>query len=183
MTTALQSAPVCADSFRAGIPSVAEIMAAHPILKHLAEYDAALAAPTEFSAGELSQTSLEMRADVDALPRLHHRRRQIVADLARLAALFEGGQAPLADARRKQHRALVSQRILAECEGRGEKAPSETALERMANADPEHVAFCNWMEGERTRYVLLRNARDEVEEEIRSREIQLYSYNAEARLK
>jgi len=130
-----------------------------------------------------ARTALESRADVQSLDYLHAKRRRIVAELAPLAALFEGGQSPLADAKRKQHRALVSRDLLLNMQGPKGKEPSETALERMANAHPRHVAFVELLESKRTRYGELMNAKMEVNEQIRNREHCLTCYAAEARLR
>jgi len=130
----------------------------------------------------LARSELEERASATSLALLHHRRRLVLRELAPLAALFDGGQSPLADARRKQHRALVSREILYTMIGRGEPAPSETALERMANADGRHVRFVELLEAKRVRFVQLKNALSEIQEQIRNRELTLVAYSAEARL-
>ena len=52
----------------------------------------------------------------------------------------------------------------------------------MANADVEHIAFCEKMEREFTEYVLLEYRITEIQERIRNRETCLNVYNAELRL-
>jgi hypothetical protein len=128
------------------------------------------------------QKPLEHRAEVESLDALQHRRRELLRDYAPLAAKFKGGAVAGTDAARKRHRALVGKRILVEMEQRNEKAPSEAALERMANADTEHVEFCEKLERDYMRFILLENDIQEINEKIRSREIELYSYNAELRM-
>lgn len=61
--------------------------------------------------------------------------------------------------------------------------PSEAALERMANADLEHVAFCEKLEADFVKFVVLESEIDELNERIRSREIELLCYNAEIKLR
>lgn len=124
--------------------------------------------------------ALESRASVESLEALHEERRALLPRFAFLAAKFKGGNSASADTKRKQHRALVSKRILAEYVG--DKALAENALERMANADLEHIKFCEAMEREFTEYVLLEYRITEIQERIRNRETCLNVYNAELRL-
>lgn len=126
--------------------------------------------------------ALEHRAEVDSLEALQHRRRALLKDYAPLAAKFKGGAVAGTDAARKRHRALVAKRLLIEMKQRGEKDPSEAALERMANADTEHIAFCDKLEADYTRFIVIENDIQEINEKIRSREVELYAYNAELRL-
>jgi hypothetical protein len=145
---------------------------------------------------------LEHRAEVDSLAQLQHRRRELLKDYAPLAARFKGGATAGTDAARKRHRALVAKRILVQLRQEFAKGPqmvpskktanlmvpavfdepSETALERMANADTEHVGFCEQLEADYTRFILLENDIQEINEKIRSREVELYCYNGELRL-
>lgn len=139
--------------------------------------------------------ALEQRAEVASLEALQHKRRQLLTEYAPLAAKFKGGAVAGTDAARKRHRALVAKRILVEQQQLWEakakpgvvavgpfKEPSETALERMANADTEHIAFCDKLEADYTRFIVLENDIQEVNEKIRSREVELYAYNAELRM-
>ena len=127
-----------------------------------------------------NHSALENRASVESLESLHEERRKLLPRYAELAAKFKGGNSASADTKRKQHRALVAKRILANWGD--EKPPAETALERMANADVEHIAFCEKMEREFTEYVLLEYRITEIQERIRNRETCLNVYNAEIRL-
>ena len=124
---------------------------------------------------------LEARAEVESLEAMQHERRALLPRFATLAAKFKGGNSASADTKRKQHRALVAKRILADWKSDA-KEPSETALERMANADVEHIQFCETMEREFTEYVLLEYKITEVQERIRNRETCLNVYNQELRL-
>ena len=123
---------------------------------------------------------LDERASVESLDALHEERRALLPRFAELAAKFKGGNSASADTKRKQHRALVSKRILAAWDS--EKPPAETALERMANADVEHIAFCETLEREFIEYTLLEYRITEIQERIRNRETCLNVYNAELRL-
>lgn len=145
-------------------------------------------------ATAIEPKALEHRAEVDSLEVLQHQRRQKMQEYAPLAGKFKGGATAGTDAARKRHRALVAKRILNDMKEKwgktlkpGEvvgiwKEPAETALERMANADIEHIAFCEKLESDYTRFILLENDIQEINEKIRSREVELYSYNAELRM-
>lgn len=121
-------------------------------------------------------TELEARADIESLEDLQQRRREIVAKYAPLAAKFKGGTTAGSDSARKRHRALVAKRILLTA---GDKAPSEVALERMANADLEHIQFCENLERDFARFIILENDIADITERIRSREECLRVYRAE----
>ena len=156
------------------------------LLDDVARSDDELLQDAGFFAEELAKTDLEARAEADSLELLHHQRRMVLREIAPLAAIFEGGQTPLADGIRKQHRALVSRDLLVEMRQRGElkegKDLSEAALERMANVDARHVAFVQTLERARVRYVLLKGQVSEVQEKIRNREFVLLCYQAELKL-
>lgn len=143
----------------------------------------------------LTAKALEMRAEVDSLEALQHKRRELMKEYAPLAGKFKGGATAGTDAARKRHRALVAKRILVEQQQAWDakakpgaiavgpwKEPSEAALERQANADTEHIAFCEKLEKDYTRFIILENDIQEVNEKIRSREVELYSYSAELRM-
>lgn len=145
---------------------------------------------------------IEHRAEVDSLEALQHKRRELMKEYAPLAGKFKGGATAGTDAARKRHRALVAKRVLVELRQEFERGPkmvpskkttglmvpavfeepSEAALERMANADTEHIAYCDNLEKEYTRFIVLENDIQEINEKIRSREVELYSYNAELRM-
>lgn len=150
-------------------------------------------------------TDLEGRAGVESLDRLHALRREKIKEFAPLAAKFRGGTGggSSSDAARKRHRALISKKILIELREAFDKGPkqvpskktagvmvpavfdepSEAALERMANAHTEHIEFCDNLEKEFAKYVVLENEIDELNERIRSREVELRCYNAEINLR
>lgn len=157
---------------------------------------------TAYVEAPLVGKALELRASVDSLEALQQRRRDLLKDYAPLAAKFKGGATAGTDASRKRHRALVAKRILVELRQAFDKGPqqvpskktaglmvpavwvepAEVGLERMANADTEHIAFCDKLEADYTRFILLENDIQEINEKIRSREVELYSYNAELRM-
>lgn len=134
----------------------------------------------EIASGELGKTRLESRAEIPSLALLHHQRRVLVRALAPLSVLFEGkGQGSPADARRKQHRHMIATLIATEQGLDGDKL--ESKLERLANSDPRHVAFCGKLDDLRLRYYEGRNALIETMELIRDREESLRAYNAEVK--
>ncbi len=133
--------------------------------------------PTD-TDGVLTQTPVEARADVDNLDALQAKRRGLVKQLAPLAAKFKGGTTAGSDSARKRHRALVAKRILLSLKP-DEKAPAEVALERMANADIEHIEFCEKLENDFARFVILENDVADVTEQIRNREECIRVYRAE----
>jgi hypothetical protein len=128
------------------------------------------------------RTGLEAKADVWSLDELQQKRRELMKEYAPLAAKFKGGAVAGTDAARKRHRALVAKRILVDLQQQEKKEPSEAALERMANADTEHIAYCDKLEAEYTRFIVIENDIQEINEKIRSREVELYAYNAEIRM-
>lgn len=125
-------------------------------------------------------SDLEMRASVDSKEALLARRQTVMEELAPLAAMHKSnGQGTPADAARKRHRALVAKRILTSISG---KEPSEAALERMANADAEHIAFCEQLEADAVRYQVLAAEKEEIDYRLRARETELNCYSAELKL-
>ncbi len=138
-----------------------------------------MSAAAEMTRGDV--TALESRADVESLEALQAERRALLPRYADLARKFKGGNSASADTKRKQHRALVSKRILAAWPD-GQKEPSEAALERMANADVEHIGYVEKLEREFTEYVLQEYKITEISERIRNRETCLNVYNGELRL-
>lgn len=142
-------------------------------------FDNALIDSGEAYDGGLGKTSLEERAEIPSLTKLHHERRVLARALAPLAALFEGGQNPPAEAKRKQHRNVVATLIAGEQGIDGDKV--ETKLERLANSDKRHVQFCDELETLRVKYYLGKIELLAKTEEIRDREEAIRAYNAELR--
>jgi hypothetical protein len=121
-------------------------------------------------------SALESRADVDPKEWLLAKKREIMAELNPLAAMHKAnGQGSPADSARKRHRAFISKKIL---EGMA-TPPSETALERMANAHPRHRAFCRKLQDDATRYNVLLGEKEEIDYRLRARETELNAYSSE----
>lgn len=124
---------------------------------------------------------LESKAEVESKEWLLARKREIMRELAPLAAMHRSnGQGSPADAARKRHRALMARRILEEWP-QDTKEPSEAALERMANAHEDHQAFCDNLQSEATRYHILSTEKEEIEYRLRARETELNAFTAEMR--
>lgn len=143
---------------------------------------------------EVAPTDREIRAEIPSLDALQQKRRELMKQYAPLAAKYKGsrGQGSLADSARKRHRALIMQKVLIELRQEWEKPtgnpsivrgpfkePSESALERMANAHTEHIDFCNGIEKEVQKYILLENDIDDITEQIQSRQAEIYAYTKE----
>lgn len=143
---------------------------------------------------EIAPTDREMRADIPSLEELQHKRREIMKEYAPLAAKYKGarGQGSLADSARKRHRSLIMKSIVIEMRQEWEKPsgnpsivrgafsePAENKLERLANADPRHIQFCEDVEKEVQRYLWLENEIDEINEIIQSRQAEIYAYTKE----
>lgn len=148
------------------------------------------------ATAEIAPTDRELRAEVRSLDELQHQRRVIKDEWKSLEAMYGGsrGQGSFSDAERKRNRDKIATDIetalrLAHQEAKdkakagiviGEfKQPSEAYLERLANAHPDHIAFCKKMREEVERYLELERQLEDVQELIRTREIELYSYNKE----
>lgn len=150
------------------------------------------------ATAEIAPTDRELRAEIPSLEELQHRRREIKKEWKALEAMYGGsrGQGSFSDAERKRHRDLIATQIetalrLAHQETKdkaakntalviGEfKTPSEAYLERLANAHPDHIAFCQNMREEVERYLELENQIKDIEEQIQSRQAEIYSYNKE----
>lgn len=132
--------------------------------------------------GVLEMTALESRAEIANLEALQAERRKLVKKYAPLAARFKGGSGngSSSDAARKRHRAGIANLILREqFREKGEKDPSETALERMANADKRHVDFCDELELQFADFLMLENEIADINEQIRNREECLRCWRAE----
>lgn len=150
------------------------------------------------ATAEIAPTDRELRAEVPSLDELHHKRRTLKDEWKPLEAMYGGsrGQGSFSDAERKRNRDKIATDIENalraqhdEMKKRSEKnpalvigefkQPSEAYLERLANAHKDHIAFCENMRKEVERYLELENQIEEVQELIRTREIELYSYNKE----
>lgn len=150
------------------------------------------------ATAEIAPTDRELRAEVPSLDELQHRRRELKKEWRPLEALYGGsrGQGSPSDAARKRHRDLIATQIEKALRAQydemkakaktnsslviGEwKQPSEAYLERLANAHPDHIAEVKKMQADTERLLELEEDIDIIQEQIRSREIELYSYNKE----
>ena len=134
--------------------------------------------------------SLEVRADVACLEELQSTRRQIITDIAPLELLYGSG-GDRWTATRRRHRdgiaRLTRDEMFEKWRNAGAKPgewkePSEALLERHANSDKRHTDFVDETESAFPRWLSLKNELGEIEEKIRSREIELTIFNSEIRL-
>jgi hypothetical protein len=153
------------DAYRCGIP--------------LREGELKMGTRSDFSSPILPQ-DWESRVGVDALESLHAQRRALVHEIAPLEALFGSG-GDRWTAKRRQHRDGIAKLIAASLPD-GQKAPSEAWLDRMANADERHKAFCEEQEAKFPRWMWLKNELTEIDEKIANRELAIRAYCAELRL-
>jgi hypothetical protein len=124
-------------------------------------------------------TPLEDRAGVDALGNLHQRRRQLLVTLAPLKAMH--GHNGIWDDKRKS--LLEAMKVKARMSAPADKKPpTDAAVEAMAYADPQYVQFIDDGIAARIDYINQQNELTELEERIRSREIELLCYNGEIKL-
>lgn len=148
------------------------------LLADRAQFDVQVEEAIGEEGENIGRTGLETRAEVASLTWLHYQRRILVRGMAPLARLFDG-KPKNADAKRKQHRQVIGTLIQREQRIEGEKI--ESKLERLANGDARHIAFCRHMDALEDKYYEARNAFLELGDLIRDREIGLQSYNSELR--
>lgn len=122
----------------------------------------------------------ESRVGVSSLDAELHLFRQHTDKIAPLAAIFDGGQTPLADGMRKQHRAWVGTQLVQE--GAAPENVAETKLERMANVDPRHLRYVNALRKLREVYVLLRGDEKRLQARAYDRGHRCSSYSSESRM-
>lgn len=128
-------------------------------------------------SGEL--TALESRADIDSLEDLHTRRRQLLPEYGALRALH--GSNGKWDAKRKQMLEAIKVRVRMDARKREEKV-TEAYIDALAHADESYDKMITESIVAATRYFELECEMSEIEERIRSRELAILAYNAEARL-
>jgi hypothetical protein len=122
---------------------------------------------------------IEERAEVDALGDLHQRRRTLLDQLAPLKALH--GPFGVFDDRRKQLCETLKIRARAELTAQGVRV-TEAAVDAHAYADPQYETLLDEAVTARIEYLKLENQLSELNERIRSRELELNVYAAEVRL-
>lgn len=122
---------------------------------------------------------VEDRARVDSLGDLHQRRRDLLKTLAPLKALH--GHNGLFDDKRKQF--LEAMKIKARLAlTLGGVKTTDAAVEAAAYADAQYERFLDSGYTDRIEYITLANELTEIEERIKSREIELLVYNSEVKL-
>lgn len=133
----------------------------------------------------IARKPIEDRADIESLEYLQHERAQIVPRWAQLGAKFKGGNGVASsDSLRKQNRAQIMCEIAKEKFGPDglTKERIESILERLANADPRHIDFCEKLRKEFEEFLTLDVQKTEIEERIQSRNGELFAYAKEAGL-
>lgn len=122
---------------------------------------------------------MEIRAEVEGLGALHDQRRQLAIEYLPLKALY--GHDGCWDARRKQMVEAAKIHARDVCEKAGTKV-TEGLVDAMAHGSDSYVAFITNSIEQRTRFLELDLAWREIEERIKSREIEIMYAAAEARL-
>ena len=124
--------------------------------------------------------AVESRADTDALGDLHTRRRQLMITLAPLKALH--GNFGLFDDRRKRMLESLKVRARQDLSKNTEKKPTEAQIDSAAYADPQYEAFLDQAYADKIDFINQSTELSELEERIRSRELELSVYSSELRL-
>lgn len=122
---------------------------------------------------------IEERAEVRALAELHHERRQLMITLAPLKAVH--GPFGLFDHRRKSMVEAMKVKARLALTKDGGKA-TEAMIDAEGHGDPQYNDFLDQMYAEKIEYLKQQTTLDEIEEQIRSREIEIQAYNSELRL-
>jgi hypothetical protein len=122
---------------------------------------------------------IEARAGVDALGDLHARRRQLLITLAPLKALH--GHNGVWDDKRKQMLESMKVKARMALTEAGQKT-TEGMIDAMAYGDELYERFLDQGVTDRIAYITQQNELDEITERIRSRELELLTYNAEVKL-
>jgi hypothetical protein len=124
--------------------------------------------------------SVESRAEVESLDELHQARRELMPQFAALKALH--GTFGLYDAKRKAILAAIHIRVRMELRDAQEKV-TEALVDSMAHADEQYQRFLDESLTDRIRFIELDTEVSELEERIRSREIELGCYRSELSLR
>lgn len=129
--------------------------------------------------GDLTQ--LESRADVLSLDALQARRRALMADNARLFALY-GPFGHYDDHRKHMVEALKIQERMKLSAGR-EKKPTETEIDAAAYGSEQYGTFLDTALTEKVEYIRIATEITEIEEAVRSRELEISAYSRELALR
>jgi hypothetical protein len=124
--------------------------------------------------------ALEAKVGTESLDDLQEQRRQLLAHLAPLKALH--GHGGLWDDKRKQY--LEAQKIAARTAiiASGNLKPTEGLVDATAYGSEAYEKFLSDGENARIDYIMNANELTEIEEKIRSRELDFMIYNADTRL-
>lgn len=122
---------------------------------------------------------LEARAEVDSLEALHNERRQLMLTLAPLKAVH--GPFGLFDHRRKSMVEAMKVKARLRLSQMGTKA-TEAMIDAEGHEDAQYVQFLDQMERDKIAYLHQQTQLDEIDEKIRSREIEIMAYNSELKL-
>lgn len=125
-------------------------------------------------------SELESRADIASLADLQSERRQLVANNAALIARY--GSFGMHDDYRKQFVEAQKVRTRMELSVGREKKPTESEIDAAAYGSEEYGKFLDNALEEKVEYLRVQSRLDELSERIRSREIELLTYNAELKL-
>lgn len=122
---------------------------------------------------------LEERAEVESLEALHNERRQLMLTLAPLKAVH--GPFGMFDHRRKSMVEAMKVKARLRLTQMGAKA-TEAMIDAEGHEDAQYVQFLDQMERDKIAYLHQQTQLDEIDEKIRSREIEIQAYNSELRL-
>lgn len=123
---------------------------------------------------------IEEKADVDSLAQLQQERREIMRRLTPLRAKY--GSFGTIDALRKQYVEALRQEALNTLTAQNGKTPPEWIAEASAYGSEKYKSFIENWENQRIEWINLETQVTEIEEKIRSREIELRAYSAETML-
>jgi hypothetical protein len=144
--------------------------------------DAPLDTDTLANEGETdARTALEYRANTLSLDELHAKRRLLMERNARLFALY-GAFGHYDDHRKRMVEALKVKARMELSQGR-DKKPTEAEIDANAYGSEQYGRFIDTALDEKIEYLKLATEIGEVEELIRSREIELRAYAAETILR
>lgn len=102
-----------------------------------------------------------------SLEQLHAQRREIIKMLAPLK-LLHGSGGDRADAKRRQHRDVIGKLLRQELPD-GKDAP-QNRIEALANSDPRHKEYCDYLDKTFIEHEYWENCRKEIDELITARE-------------
>lgn len=129
--------------------------------------------------GECTPSALESRAGVASLEALHTERRHLVREGARLMAMY--GPFGLADDFRKRYLEVAKVKARAELTASDSRV-TEAMVDARAYSSPEYEGWLERALAEKVEYLVLATRITEIEESVRSRELELTSYNRELAL-